>query len=432
MSSWNDDISHHPFHETFAGFQEYLDGYSAGDDQPKADLVLTRAQTIIGRVKNCLDAADPLFLSPQRLAQLQKQITALQNELVAFLSDKNEAHLLGAHNHLDALLDVASRIPTIAIPEDAKRLAQSAVAFRDQSSTLVAGLQKQVDQVSAEATEASNQQQSLQKALESAKAEIESQKTRLDSAISEFQKQFSEAQNARQQSFADAEKQRESATQEKMGAWDEKLSALAAQHQKAFDQLVADSKNEHTKVVTTAEEASSNLLKEIESRRDKAKDIVGIIAGTGMAGGYQKDADQQRKAFTIWNVVTVFGFAGLIGFAVWLFVESVGAEDLGWSHILARLVAIVAFGLFAAYGGRMAMKHRESERQHRHKQLALESINAFLEDLEPDVQRQVKQKMADVFFTQSERSPGGDDDVAPTTIDGLMKLLGKMIDKQGK
>jgi hypothetical protein len=151
-----------------------------------------------------------------------------------------------------------------------------------------------------------------------------------------------------------------------------------------------------------------------------------------MAGGYQKDADQQRKAFTIWNVVTVFGFAGLIGFAVWLFVESVGAEDLGWSHILARLVAIVAFGLFAAYGGRMAMKHRESERQHRHKQLALESINAFLEDLEPDVQRQVKQKMADVFFTQSERSPGGDDDVAPTTIDGLMKLLGKMIDKQGK
>lgn len=432
MSSWDDEISQHPFHAVFTAFEEFLDRYVAGDEQPKAGMAITRARATIGRVKDSLESADSILLSSQRLSQFQKQTTALQNELTAFLSDKNEAHLVNAHNHLDALLDLAARVPTIASSEDAARLAQSAIAFRDQSNALVAGLQKHIDQASAKVTDVGTQHQSLQKLLEATKGEIESQKTRLDSAISEFQKQFSETQNSRQQSFADSEKQRQAAAQEKQSAWEDKLSTLSSQRQKEFDQLIATSKDEHKKLAETLAEKASELLTDIEARRDKAKDIVGIIAGTGMAGGYQKDADQQRVAFNGWNFITVLGFAGLIAFSVWLFVEAVSVPDLGWSHVGARLIAIIAFGLFAAYGGRMAMKHRESERQQRHKQLALESINAFLEDLEPEVQRQVKQKMAEVFFTQSERSLRGDDDVAPTTIDGLFKLLGKLIDKQGK
>lgn len=431
-SPWEDEVSAHPFHRALTEFLEFLDGYTAGEGLAQAEIAIIRARTVAGRVKDCLEGADPLFVSPQRLAQFQKQITAFTNELKAFQSDKNEAHVLTAHSHLDSLLDLASRIPTISTPEDAKRLSESAVSFRDRASTLIADLEQQVDQALTKITEINNNHQALQKSVESTKAEIKAQKTRLDSAISEFQKQFSEAQNSRQQSFADSEKQRESISQEKVRSWEEKLSALVTQHQKAFDDLITSSRNEQKAAKATAEESMSKLLKDIESRRDKAKEIVGIIAGTGMAGGYQRDADQQRTAFNIWNWATVLGFAGLIGFAVWLFFDTAQMAEITWAQVGARLLAIVAFGAFAAYGGRMAMKHRESERQHRHKQLALESINAFLDDLEPDVQKQVKTKMAEVFFTQSEHSSRTADDVAPTTIDGLFKLLNKMVDKVGR
>ncbi len=153
-----------------------------------------------------------------------------------------------------------------------------------------------------------------------------------------------------------------------------------------------------------------------------------------MAGGYQKDADQQRTAFMVWNGLTVLGFAGLIGFSVWLFVattkDAAGEGGLRWPEIGARFVAILAFGLFAAYAGRMAMRHRESEREHRHKQLALESLHPYLEDLDSDVQKEVKKRVADAFFTQPQGASGASHDIAPTTIDGLLKLLGQAINKK--
>jgi len=104
-----------------------------------------------------------------------------------------------------------------------------------------------------------------------------------------------------------------------------------------------------------------------------------------MAGGYQKDADEERRTCRFWKIASVIGFSGLIAFAIWLFVATTGEGRLEWSAIVVRFIAVFAFGLFAAYAARMAMTHRERERQHRHKQLALESVNAFLEDLEPEV-----------------------------------------------
>lgn len=53
----------------------------------------------------------------------------------------------------------------------------------------------------------------------------------------------------------------------------------------------------------------------------------------------------------------------------------------------------------------MAKGHRESELKHRHKQLALESVNAYLNDLEPKVREEVKTKMAYAFFMTSEALP---------------------------
>jgi hypothetical protein len=172
--------------------------------------------------------------------------------------------------------------------------------------------------------------------------------------------------------------------------------------------------------------AVNDLCNAIEYRLIEAKKIVGIIAGTGMAGGYQRDANLERNSYYVWSVLTIAGFAGLIFFAVQMFYAASINGELNLVNALSRLAVVISFGVFSGYAGKTATKHRDSERTQRHKQIALESVNSFIEDLEPLEQQKIKQKIAEEFFTLQKEPPAPND--APITLSNphvkeLLKLF---------
>lgn len=416
----------HVVHSTLKNLGNALsDSEVKAAEVDEAPAALARLQHVADFAVRRLDRADPLLVGEDRLDLLNKMLTQVAAQVRGFATNGSIGHLNNANNEADKLLPTLATFLVPDSPEDIEAVRSSLEAFGRVAK-------EQIEALSANTTKGNESVKRLQADVQQLQETIKNEKARIDQAITQHQQQFSEAQDSRQQSFSNEEKQRMEKAEANLKSWGDKLSALQDQSKKDFNELVAGIESEWKEKSESASQAAATLLQEIEARRDKAKDLVGIIAGTGMAGGYQKDADEQRKAFLFWNVATILGFAGLIGFAIWLFVASTGEGEFGWSKTFARLLAIVAFGLFAAYAGRMAMKHRESERQHRHKQLALESVNAFLEDLELDVQKQVKQKMAEVFFTQPQGISDTGQDVAPTTIAELFKLLSRAIDKLGK
>jgi len=426
MTDWMQIARDHAVHKTLQDLDNALSASNTkAAEVDQAPAALARLRHVAGFADRRLAALDPFLVGQVTLDTLNKLLTQVLAQVREFAANGNIGHLDNANNEADKLLPTLISVVVPDSPGDIEAIRHALEEFGRVAK-------ERIESLIAVTTKGNESVSKLQADVTQIQDTIKNEKTRIDQAIAQHQQQFSEAQNSRQESFTSTEKQRTEKAEANLTSWSAKLSALQDESQKKVSELVAKIESEWEGKSEDASQSVATLLKDIESRRDKAKDIVGIIAGTGMAGGYQKDADGQRKSFVLWNLATILGFAGLIGFAIWLFVASTGGGEFGWSHTFARLLAIVAFGLFAAYAGRMAMKHRESERQQRHKQLALESVNAFLEDLEPDVQKQVKQKMADVFFTQPQGISDTGQDVAPTTITELLKLLGRAIDRLGK
>lgn len=52
-------------------------------------------------------------------------------------------------------------------------------------------------------------------------------------------------------------------------------------------------------------ERSENTVNKIESLKDKAERLVHVIANTGMVGGYQRVANEERNAGRFWDAVSL-------------------------------------------------------------------------------------------------------------------------------
>ena len=112
MTQWSEAIDTHPFHAEFAEFREFLDGYTVPEESTVAQDAIDRIREVADHVDKAVKSTDPVYVSPQRLNQLQKAARNLKNELATFTSDNNEGHFNTAHNHADSLLDLVSRFPT--------------------------------------------------------------------------------------------------------------------------------------------------------------------------------------------------------------------------------------------------------------------------------------------------------------------------------
>ncbi len=270
--------------------------------------------------------------------------------------------------------------------------------LNESSTSLLAALDKETKGASARVAQ-------IQADVNAHAETLKNEKVRLDSVVSQHQQQFSEAQSRRQQSFDTGENTRRDRGETAVTEWTQKLSTLEQQNKERHEAETAARAKQDADFLKGREESAQQIVKHLEEQLTTAKRIVGLIAGTGMAGGYQRDANAERRSFWIWSSLAVGSFVGMINFAVALFDAAKSGADFDWAQLVGRFVAVAAFGVFASYSARMAKGHRESERKHRHKQLALESVNAFLNDLEPKVREEVKKKMADAFFMTSEAPP---------------------------
>src|SRR5690606_6968942 len=102
---------------------------------------------------------------------------------------------------------------------------------------------------------------------------------------------------------------------------------------------------------------SQVALSDLETKQEQATKIVGIIARTGMAGGYEQEADSERKQADFWRWAAVLAMGGIFGFAVWM-VSGVVQGPIDANVLLTKAFASLALGIIAGYAGREAGRHR--------------------------------------------------------------------------
>jgi hypothetical protein len=120
--------------------------------------------------------------------------------------------------------------------------------------------------------------------------------------------------------------------------------------------------------------------------------------------GYVDNAETEKKQANIWRGVAV---AFIVATAVWLsftYAADVNSTSDA-STILARMARIVPLTAVFLYGAVYASKqsslHRNNEIQTRRFALEVKAIDPFIASLEPDQQKQLKEKLTERMFGHS-------------------------------
>lgn len=439
---WIDRVTTHAVHASLRALAAAADAAEErAKDEMDALASANRVRAAFARAAAYLADSEPSLIQAVHLDSINNNATSAIAELSAYASNGNGSHLTNANQHADAVLVHTVSLPTVRAPSDVKALNDAIASFHQAVDKHVAGLR-------AGAATVANTLETLRAQMSALDGEISTQKARLDTAISQFQQQGATAEAERTTSFGQSELARQAqaaAAEEQRRA---QYAAAADERKASFDTILEEtstafttlegtlkkSEEDRSKQFTASAEAQRKAMEElsaelkksaeavvaqIEAEKVKAEKIVHVVGNTGMVGGYQRTANEERAAAKSWSNVTVGAMLILIAAAVLTLLTAPPAVT--WPYLAIRAFVATAVAILATYAGRRAGGHRDEERRLRRMELEMASIDPYLALLpEPD-RNAVKKLLAEKWFAQ----PDGAREAEKTAPTGSVVDLAK-------
>lgn len=400
MAEWDDRFKGHAVHQALSALNELLESVRHLELPTEAHDPLARIASVAALTRRLLDACEPVLTSFNILNAVQKQIGQIHAELSNFSSNRDLGHLNNANTHVDALLDTLSRISPGRGDPSLQAVTEISSHFRESAEAMLQALQSEASELQGSASQTATSLAQGSARLDQLRGLIDQQQARLDQAVSDFQRQFSEAEDRRRQTF-DTAGQKTAA---------EHAEALAAQKKSFEERLQAFDAN------------GKKLLEQIAEKRQEATDLVHVIGNIGVTGNYKMEAGSERRSANVFRWIALLAMVLIVaGVASTLKVAL--QADAAWQQVFLRIGITIALAIPAAYAARESERHRRLERKYRRMELELSSIDTYLAKLPEATRHELKAKLAERFFGQSEEEGGSDrDDAVATSALDIVKL----------
>lgn len=363
-----------------------------------------RVHQLCNIIQERLESVD-FYTAPTYLVNsLQNNLNKAQNEYNNYKSRNNTSHLDKIERAVEATL-VNSKNLFVGTEDIEKDYAEALKSFRSSASQHLRYFKDELNELKQNFTKTKETINSDLKALQN---QISEQNKRIDGVVDNFQNQLSELQQKQVQNFQENESTRQSDFQEKI----EKFTT-------DFNQQLETLKEKSKQELESISSQTSKIVNVLKEKEQEALTRVGVIANTGMAGGYQKVANQALWTKRIWQIATVLSLGVLIWFSVDMYqtATSNGTElTLGSASI--RIFVTVAIALFAGYSAKQADTNSKIERVNRQMELELSSIDMYLAKFDDEKQLQIKEDLADKWFGNIQSGKLTKDSKSQTTLLG--------------
>jgi len=283
--------------------------------------------------------------------------------------------------------------------------------LRRTPSAILAGLRKKVDELKATLEEVRSESETAVQARNTAlsaldarvtevQAAVDQQVSRLDTALAQQTSNFDTAQESRRQEFDSTVKH----FREELGNALTETKAVAHEAVEKFD---AEAKER---------------LKALTDHQARAEEVVGIIARTGMAGGYEQFANREARTADRFRWMTIGLGIAVVGVLVWG--ANIAANgNLTPEGATVKLALSAALGGLAAYTARQSHHHRTTAERARNIQLALASIGPYLAQLDEERRAAIIEAFAFLFFSPPNQAPTSEP--GPGTTQALLDFIAK-------
>lgn len=423
MKAFRERFKQHPLQASLNDLwnaigQVRLPKYSEGEVTEDLETLRTRRDAfarflrVSSFVAQTLDHTDASLWTPSSMNVAQTAVNQLKAGLDQFIATRAIAHLESA---ADTALDQfrGTFIPHLRI--EPKEAADSFNKFCEKAEETIRSLEEQDKAIKDKEIEITKAHEAftaqiaeLGAQIEAFKTQFEAQKSRVDDLVTTQSQTFQNSQTERSNLFTQERDVRKQSLLEWTKGADEKLDVL---------------------LKTTQTSADAHLA-EMEKHKARAKEILGIVAASGVSGHYKTTATRELVSAEVLRFLALVCF-GVMGYVIYHVVESLTTPNFRWEMGLFRVGVGLALLVPAYYCARESAKHREAEKRNRRLQIELATIEPYLEKLndDPAMREILKQKADSYFMGQNHREPNDDLDGAKSARemrrfeDRMMELM---------
>jgi hypothetical protein len=364
------EYASHPIRNLLDGLIE-LSGTSAFTNP---DLLASDASEMVEsifavaiNVRDLIVRTPAYFVSKNGLANVQNGMNAVLNELISFINNSDQTHIIRASQHIEN-----SVLPTLwaFAPTQLTGGEQLTEVINQQIASSKSGIRQLVvqrDELMSQNNALSQQIQDAQGRLESLSETVKVQKAEAATVVTVVQQMHAEKEI------------------ERMGSFEATLKEL----RDGFD-----------KFQTGAQQQQEQRLEALRISQEQASKIVEVVGNTGITGNYQKIAKAETAQANFWRWVTIGLFAAGLGIAGLAFIKFWRAD---FSNAIAlstliRLLTAFAVAAPALYTARESTRHRMKADRASQTELELASFGPFIELMPDDKKNQIREEMAKRYF----------------------------------
>ncbi len=322
-----------------------------------------------------LEAVDPTLLSEPGLQVLHNNWQNVFNELNAFGTNGNNAHLTNARSYLDNGVPSAlwGFFQVIGADPEADHYVAAINAISDASSSRLRALNDQAERALAELQ---TQSDAVVSEIAGAKAEIGTLSARIeqqgqenDAAIAKMEKEFAAAEQSRLERFS-----------------------LAA----------ASQREDYAARAGLKEYDAEALLGRLQEQEQRVLELVQAIGTRGITANYSVIAEEELVSADRWRVATmcIFGIGIVAAIVIFVLFLLQGGDKLNLQVIALRLGFAIAITAPAIYTARESARHRTTGDRARQSEMELASLGPFIANLERDSQDSIRRGLVSKYFGQ--------------------------------
>lgn len=405
MSRWTDQFENHAIHETLKQAREwaYIEIEDIDSDH---EFEQRRIIKFIDTVTDILSGMDTELFPESQLSGLNNHLRHQNfwNQLSSYSSNANVQHLRTANDHISGHIHIVYILAGMSKHPDSRNAIKGVeMAYEEFCKTIEKTKNSFDETASKKASELSD----LETRTDNLSSSLETLTATADSQISTWQNEFTESQTLRAEEHSEAQTNRAEEFSEAQIArskeYDEALRAFKENSNADRIETTNKHDNEFKKLFETYSENVNTKTIDINDKHKSILKIHGLVTNDGVAGGYKRGADDEKRAALIWSVVSMACYAIILLWVLFKGKLGFGIADLDgidWPLVVTTVsVTAVAF-VAAQFAGKQSRVHRMNEQRMRWFSFEIAAIDPFISSLPIEMQQGLKKELSERLFGQ--------------------------------
>lgn len=366
-------------------------------------------ETAYNYIKDRLKLTIPILVQEAEMNALSSELETGLSQINAFVGNHNVGHLNNANNNFNSALNRIRNFP-LPFAKNDFNFSKSISNFEKIVTEKYRNLEEENERLNSELQGFENKLKNNEVEIDNLSKLLTQKESEIQNINSSFQTEFNNIKSTAVQSFEQERK-----------AFRKEIDSDRETYQLEIEK--------HKAAITTE---TSELISELQQKLEESKKLVNVIGNVGVTGNYQIIANHHRKQANIWRIIAVI-FMTILSVLLIYTIWHITGTEFDWKVALIRVIAFSALLYPATYAAKEAGKHRRMENVNRKSELDLASINPFIEILPENKKQEIKEKLVDKFFGNSnfdgEDTKKGGDDFSISGFEKLIKTLLPFINK---